>query len=328
MMFQPTGGLILGMSFLGAIFCLTPLFLLKSAHLYISHDENSVFIEKAIMGSSTSQFASFFVALLPAADLLLDIPAKIASYIYCDEKGPKKLADTKVVRLTELERFLFIVGILLHSCSSFMPSATQFAQLRLVYKCTNSASILLILVPIVVFLERTTVTFTPWRTFFITFVATLSFVFLTLTIFFYANEPARVNLFLTGQALSSMSGLMYVLLIGFCFVKFIQEKVGTIEARQSFSLSVRKYIKEPLLAIKPIDMSTDLRSQLYTHCIPALHMISSLIICAALFAASYSHRNNLASAYERRDYIVLAGEIMVLVIELRIRKNEIARGLV
>jgi hypothetical protein len=327
-MFQPTGGFILSMSSLGALFCLTPLFLLKNADQYIPHDENSVFVEMAIMGSSTSQFAAFFVAILPAADLLLDIPAKIANYVYPDDKGPKKLADTKVVRLTELERFLFIVGIFLHSCSSFMPSSTEFAQLRLVYKCTNSASILLLLVPIVVFLERTTITFTPWRTFFITFIATMSFVCFTLSIFLYSNGIVKENLSLAGQTLSTMSGLMYALLIGFCFIKFIREKVGSIDARQSFCLSIHKYIKQPLLAIKPIDMSTDLQSQLYTHCIPALHMISSLVIGIALFAASYSPLNDLAMAYERKDYVVLGGEIIVLVIELRIRKNEIARGLV
>lgn len=327
-MYQPTGGLILSMSALGALFCLTPLFLLKSAHLYMPNDENSLFIEMAIMGSSTSQFAAFFVAILPAADLLLDIPAMIATLIFPDDKGPKKLADSKVVRLTEVERLLFIIGIFLHSCASFMPSSTEFAQRRLVYKCTNLASILLLLVPIVVFLERTTLTFTPWRTFFITFVATMSFVLTTLAIFFFSDLEVTNNLSKAGFALSTMSGLMYLLLIGVCFVKFINEKVGTVEARQMFYLSIMKYIKRPLLAIKPVEMTADLRSQLYTHCIPALHMISSLVISIALFAASYSPLRDLAHAYERKDYVVLAGEIIVLVIELRIRKNEVARGLV
>ena len=67
---------------------------------------------------------------------------------------------------------------------------------------------------------------------------------------------------------------------------------------------------------------------LYRNYIPALHMTSTLIIAFANIVAKYASNDNASSAYKGKSHAVLIGEILVLVIELRIRKNEIARGLV
>ena len=67
---------------------------------------------------------------------------------------------------------------------------------------------------------------------------------------------------------------------------------------------------------------------MYTNYIPAFHMLSSftLIICAGFVA----YRNTFygVDVDDPRVYVTIAAEVLVLVIELRIRKNEIVRGLV
>jgi hypothetical protein len=67
---------------------------------------------------------------------------------------------------------------------------------------------------------------------------------------------------------------------------------------------------------------------LYTNYIPALHMTTSIIIIFYNVYLSFLVNSDKLENFEMKNYFVIASQIMVLVIELRIRKNEITRGLV
>ena len=77
-----------------------------------------------------------------------------------------------------------------------------------------------------------------------------------------------------------------------------------------------------------LDKSIDNDREMYTNYIPALHMVSCLIILFANSSTYLADRDDLTEAIDKKNYIILIAEIIVLVIELRIRKNEITRGLV
>jgi hypothetical protein len=57
-------------------------------------------------------------------------------------------------------------------------------------------------------------------------------------------------------------------------------------------------------------------------------MSASVILIVAYFCIKFLDGYDHATVYELRTYIVIACEVVVLVIELRIRKNEVARALV
>ena len=68
--------------------------------------------------------------------------------------------------------------------------------------------------------------------------------------------------------------------------------------------------------------------ELYSNYIPALHMLSLFVMGMANVYWKYARQSDETESLKIRNYITLGAQIMVLVIELRIRKNEIARGLV
>ena len=92
-------------------------------------------------------------------------------------------------------------------------------------------------------------------------------------------------------------------------------------------MNVQSFIKwlfQPFLKRRTVneqhpEMTVDHDKELYTNYIPALHMASSLTI---ILAASILHFQPQVA------YVIILAEVTVLVIELRIRKNEIARALV
>ena len=155
----------------------------------------------------------------------------------------------------------------------------------------------------------------------------ISMVFLTISYLVGGRNPSYEMLLLTELVFSSVSGILFMGLILLCALKFCRSHLVTSDSRRKCTEIISKLLRP--------HSSTSLRhtaptgdSDLYTNYIPALHMLSSVIIAYALVTATFSREEDAAHREERRHLIMLAAEILVLVIELRIRKNEIARGLV
>ena len=102
---------------------------------------------------------------------------------------------------------------------------------------------------------------------------------------------------------------------------------NNVKIYQGVTLGALSVQKDEANKIKT-DISIDNDSELYANYIPALHMISMfVIIVSGLYVGLVPHEYQ-RMAYDRKNYIVLCAEILILVVELRIRKNEITRGLV
>ena len=319
---------ILCLTLIVALFCLTPIFILNSGLLHISDGEvnrerfyDSFYYTAPLLGS-------LFVAIIPAIDLLLDMPLKFVNYVLPDERYTKKLVESKVVRLTECERMTFILGLIVQSVSVLWPDSSSPFRISTVCPSSTNASILLTLIPIVTFLERTTTTFTPSWTFAIAFLGLFAFVLKTIPMLLNEGNSHITALRLAEAALSSASGLIYLCIIILCFIKFLSTKFISAASRSQTYNSIKKYIVQPMLLIRHEDASADDDGDLYTNYIPALHMVSSVIISLAYMSVTLSPEPFKLMMIARKNYVVLAAEILVLVIELRIRKNELARGLV
>lgn len=327
----PRGSISLAIGVLTAFFCLVPIFWYENKDIngntYVVDDIINSKLEDADFRLEVVMTASFCVAIVPAIDLLLDLPSKFFDFLYPTDRMNEKVLDNNVVRLNEIERFLFIFGIILQSTLGILPLDMDVLHLKVIITCTFNSSKLLILCPIVCFLERTTTTFTKWRTFMIISLGSISMVFLTTSYLVGGRNPSYEMLLLTELVFSSVSGIIFMGLILLCALKFCRSHLATSDSRRKCTEIISKLL-HPHSSTSLRNSAATGDSDLYTNYIPALHMLSSVIIAYALLTGTFTRDKDTAHREERRHLIMLAAEILVLVIELRIRKNEIARGLV
>ena len=277
------------------------------------------------------QWASLFLVVIPAADLLLDVPHHIVSYIYrYDAQKIKRAKTTGVSRLSDMERALFIVGVAARSVMVFLPDNIDARSRNMVYDSTTNCSNVLIFGPVAIFLGRCTTTFTPLRTFAICFLSGSGLALLSISSLLRSHGSAYQAIQTISLLVLSASAILYLALVCFCFFKYVRQRHDMIlSGPESFMTTFRKLLKELLSPMNLINESTEKSDEILYSCyIPALHMISTLMISLATLCATYLPMDSRLLAEQQRNWLTLAAEVMVLVIELRIRKNEVSRGLV
>ena len=310
---------------LGALFSLSPLW--NYGVVYNTDDAISLYRETdSIASRNPSLLASLFVVLIPAADLFLDLPSHIYDHLH-SKKVPCKKVKSEIFRLDDFERFLFIIGVSIQSSVFFLPMSADLSTFGTVYSSTTNASVLLVLGPILTYLSRCTTTFTPARTFGIVTTATMGNIILTIGTLSqpYTNSNLMKRI---GTAIVGSSGVFFVLLIAVCAYKYC----ALPSHQQSLITLISNLNPCERLPVKS-DGATrqkkkDGDNELYTNYIPGLHMATSAVIIFYNVYLAFLVNSNKLVNFEMKNYIVIASQIMVLVIELRIRKNEITRGLV
>ena len=110
--FQVNGRLCLGICGFGALFCLSPLIFLIFGRTREANDASLQSFHNLSSDSANSYTAFFFVTIISTADVLLDLPPKLAAYFRATEKEETSQTATKISRLSEIERSIFIVGVL------------------------------------------------------------------------------------------------------------------------------------------------------------------------------------------------------------------------
>lgn len=170
------------------------------------------------------------------------------------------------------------------------------------------------------FLGRCTSIFTTARTHTIIVNMVLGILFRTFGRYMRYDAVSFRTLNYIGTFFLLSACLIYGFLILLCMRSYFQQHFSVKMNVQSFIT----WLFQPLLKKRTDndqhpEMTKDLDEELYTNYIPALHIASS---CTIIVATSIFHfQPNVA-------YLVIFAEVTILVIELRIRKNEIARALV
>ena len=316
-----------------ALYCLTPLTYLPEQKKYI-FDEIASYehMTAVLIERSASLLASFFIVIIPAADLLLDMPSHISSYFYPRPKSASNATESsRVLRLYDFERFLFIIGVGIESLVWFLSSRTDPASLGILYFSTSNASLILVIGPILTYLQRCTTTFTSLRVF--SLVASLSagLVILTTCGYYRRDQRIFITVVRTGTIILVTTGVALAALIAMCAFEYSRLKfiaMWSERAEISFPKNQRGSQAQETKTVESKDQRVDNDNELYTNYIPALHMTTCLII---IFSNIYVHvvkSKYPVGAFEAKNFIVGVAEVIVLVTELRIRKNEIARGLV
>jgi hypothetical protein len=314
-----------------AVFSLLPMISLAGI-LKDTNDDTTTFEEATgslIIHRSPSLLASFFVVLIPALDLLLDLPAHFFAYFSTEEKLQNKLYETSVVvRLKDSERLMLMIGMGLHSGVWFLSLSPSASSLSHVYNSTTNASAVLVIGPILTYLQRCTTTFTDRRTTLIVSVGAVGVILDAISNFYRDKDNDNIVYYFSVALLASVV-LLITFLAAICLTKFYFSRMYTQSDRRILFMGLSNPLMRSVSAIiGNLDKSIDNDRELYTNYIPALHMVSCLIILFANCITYLSDRDQLTAAIEKKNYVILIAEIVVLVIELRIRKNEITRGLV
>lgn len=313
---------------IGAIFCICPPLLSLRSPNHGDLFDSSLYREvtKTLLERSPSLLAPLFVVLIPVTDQLLDMPELISSYLHPELKPTACAKSTVVVRLNNAEKLLFMLGMCIQSAAWFLPAKTSISMLGLVYFSTTNASILIVMAPILTFLQRCTTTFTTFRSSAITVTATIGVMIFTISNVLHFHNRANPALDLIAWLMTGLAGIYFVALILVCAFKYCRIKLATPADRQAL---LRLFVKQEEEANKiKTDILIDNDSELYGNYIPALHMISIFVIIVSGLYVGIAPHEYQSMAYDGKHYIVLCAEILILVVELRIRKNEITRGLV
>jgi hypothetical protein len=313
---------------LAAAFCFSPLFVLTIRNRFITDDALSY--QELIGGvrkNGISHLSSFFVILIPAADLFLDFFFQNSSSLRNTRSSKSSEKNSVTFRLNDIERLLFIIGVAIQSCVWFLPLSTDVATLGLVYDTTTNASVLLVLVPIVTYLQRSTTTFTTFRASFLATSTSCGLMLFTAGDFFQFDGIARVTVKLLAWTVTGISGFLYYSMIGLCAYKYCHANLRTPVDREAFKAQLSNIFgrSEPRIHGK---QRKENAYEIYNNYIPALHMIASMTLVAAYCGIKPLNEFDHSIVYESRTWIVIASEVVVLVTELRIRKNEVARALV
>ena len=301
---------------LGTLFCLSPLFFLNDMRFKVASVDPHSFLP-----------LSFMVVIIPAADLILDLPSHLIAYLCPKKKSAMNYVDsTVVIRLTDFERLLFISGVALPSVIFFLPSSMDISMISIVNSCTNNCSVLLTVLPIVIFLRRCTTTFTHLRTSALLTTLVMGLVFYTISYYLEEGSYIKITTAMIGNILVTLSALLFLLVVMLCIISYCRQKMGKTSIKSAVLWLTNSPTRLSTTTVNPDEVDND--TELYTNYIPALHMLSITIIASANFYVKFSKFDHVAAAYVHRIYITLIAEILVLVLELRIRKNEVARGLV
>ena len=309
--FHVNGRLCLGICGFGALFCLSPLIFLIFGRAREANDASLQSFHTLTSDSANSYTAFFFVTIISTADVLLDLPPKLAAYFRATEKEETSQTATKISRLSEIERSIFIVGVLLQSAVGFLPTSTDVIIVEFVQNCTKNASLLLIFAPISVYLHRCTTTFTISRVFAMALISTAGYILQTLSYFVEKRSYSWSLLILLSGVFIYAVSILFTMFALLSAIKYCIEK---IKARKNLSVGT--------------GTTDDSDDELYTNYIPGLHMLSTLILGSAETSVALTPLDKIEDSIRNRNYVVLFVVVMVLVIELRVRKNEIARELV
>lgn len=321
-----------GLIIFGMMACLIPISCSSFVKTYDFYDgETTEDITESLASSKfyrDSLAAGLYIIIIPAADLLLEFPYCVADYL--STKKSVRLSHPLAVRLTDFERGMFILGVIIRCVTGFMPLDSPYIQLAC--NSTKNSSTILLTCPVIMFFARCTTTWTPKLTMFVIFLSVVSNIIESFKSFF---DPESAN----ANALETTSNIMVFIaafiafsLILICLYKYCNEKFGhrfrraTSRSTDSDQKGVRSGTEE-----FPPKNEKSLYDEMNENYIPAWHMfVGSLTaltyLVSAILVSAYPDR--IAEILGAENCAILVTATMILIAEYHIRKHEVASGLV
>jgi hypothetical protein len=265
-----------------------------------------------------SSISTLFLIIPTSMDILLDLSLLIAKNLTVNKVGniKKPHAPIIIVRLTVIERSLFVVGVAMQCLVNFAPEDANY--LLLLYHCASNCSTVLTICPILMFLERCT---TSWTSATTMTVAVFTVIGATLNSTSYClqrDSATAKNLYFASSIFFILASMVYVFVSSICASCYVLQKSpmqSSIGVRAG--LSLQGGLKKE---IKVVD-------EMYENYIPAAHIFSGIMF-VILNATWNRFTKDNGTTFGQINYVLIGIATWVLVVEFRIRKNEVERGLV
>jgi hypothetical protein len=313
-LYKARGVITLSVALFCAILCLLPIFLLNHLPQYTAEDISFARSPSSLMDFRISLSASLFIVIVPFIDILFDITFSIMATFLLEKKNKTGVA----MALTDTERLFIILGMAVQSTIAFLPSSIDEPTFGLIYSCTNYSSTILVLTPVIVYLNRITTSFN-----YLILVSSMTCFLVSHLLFsfsYFLNFLPHVfeEMDNAGSILTLLAIISIVSATLRSVFNFMSSNVGTVHARESWlhdlrNLSYLNIINSP---------------EIYATYIPAFHIVASLIIIAANVWIGVIPNDAVFMNYNSKNILVIFVETILLVTEFRIRKSEMENGLV
>ena len=219
-----------------------------------------------------------------------------------------------IVRLTVIERSLFVLGVAMQCVVALTPSDAR--NLLILYRCANNCSTVLTISPILMFLQRCTVTYSSMVTVSVALSTALGAAINSMSYCYNPNSDESRRTFFIGGAFYKIAAIIYILVCVLCISIYLNQKSRETLHKRS-GLHPQGGLKKE---IKVVD-------EMYENYIPAAHIFSGIMF--VILNATWSEfKEDSGIDAMRINYILIGIATWVLVVEFRIRKNEVERGLV
>jgi hypothetical protein len=246
----------------GLIFTLSPVFHDNHRHQAPPELKDILILD---LEMNPSVLASILIVIIPFVDIMLDFCQKI--WDWCNKKNLQKKQDTHAIiyRLTDRERFVFIIGMILQSTISFLPTFDyDDVKISVLFHCTRAAAQILFVAPVLLYLQRCTTTFTPIITMSILISLVIGLIMYSLNIIYRFDWSIKV----AESIFMGFGVFLFFLTCIACFISYCKEKY----------VQQKNEKKQSIYSTLVLNKSDD---YMYTHCIPAGHMIAYIIMSVA-----------------------------------------------
>jgi hypothetical protein len=318
-----TRRLNLAICIFGVIFSFIPMM-----HGIVEGEDNDMFLDD-LLSSQYYRDASLSTLLITipsgidaAVDIALDTMEFLANHARQNviSSSVKHLSSkSSGLRLSPAERLGFVIGIA--SLSVFSIATSQgysYDSLALYYSLTNFSTILSIC-PIIFFLERCTKLWTPLRSFLVILFINLGSVIGSASYCFEINGDEYYILSMTASALIAAATFVLAVVCWWClrdFFLYLNRSRKTSFNKESWTSYLHKMFSQSRGS-----------SDFYKHYVPEIHTFALIAICVTN-VAWYFVIDDVVTITSTFMCIQTAVAVVVFVVEIRIRQNEVLRGLV
>jgi hypothetical protein len=363
---------ILAITVIAAILCLVPLMVntgratassspntveQSTSNNQLSSTDDAWFFETNDFLQSLSGF--FYIVLVPVVDIMLEVPCwtmhLVAQYRTAASTTPASTTATSkqtsktsktpthpqstIVRLSELERFLFIFGVAFISAASFLPihpetvnpnpntnpnpNPNPHLDAYQVYDCATNFSAIMTVGSLLSFLVRATTTLTPLRGVGVLVCVAVGGLADSYQYLFPPHSIHSQAMVTGGYVFFHLGACLFTLVCLTSALSLVRER-STGFTNTGRLARFARYMYDICLA--ETGHGNPAQEDWYALYVPAFHMLSAFIILW-INAVGYSISTDLELVFHFWTRATIASAIIVLVVETRIRKNEVTRGL-
>lgn len=295
----------------------------------IDGEENRAFLDE-LMASRfyrDAALSTLLVTIPSGTDAMIDIILDSAEFVAKKIRGKVVSSSIKnlvgkefALRLSPLEKLGFVVGI---ASLSLYPLITpvegySYESVAMYYSLINFSTILSIC-PIIFFLERSTKLWTPLRSFLVILFVNLGSVFGSASYCVAIDSDEYNDYSYVASALIGAATLVLVITCGW----YLRDVVMALHRRRKTAFISESWTRYILRTFTQFKGSKDF----YNRNVPDIYTFALIVICVTN-VAWYFVIDDVVSVSAIFMCTQTAVAVVIFVVEIRIRQNEVVRGLV